>query len=257
MKMDRSDTFQSKWFIGITCLKVITMYAWIPKDMFDVTIPSVDHFIRTFSDAWPRFYEGKEFLETFPYPSGMLFILALFFLPVVLFGLDGQHLQTFFIQLPTLLADILIYYVLLRTFPTKQKRVMFIYYGSPLIFIASYLYPHHDLLPIAALLLSVFYLLRKQHVVAAVFFAVGLSLKMPVIFALPLLLIYFLKMHRTIDVMKFSIIALGTWFLLSSPFLFSKGYQLSVFYLVNFIIMSLCGSMGLRHKKWSTSPSLV
>lgn len=230
MKMDRSDTFQSKWFIGITCLKVITIYAWIPKDMFDVTIPSVDHFIRTFSDAWPMFYEGKEFLETFPYPSGMLFILALFFWPVVLFELDGQHLQTFFIQLPTLLADMLIYYVLLRTFPTKQKRVMFIYYGSPLIFIASYIYPHHDLLPIAALLLSVFYLLRKQHVIAAVFYAVGLSLKMPVIFALPLLLIYFLKMQRTIDVMKFSIIALGTWFLLSSPFLFSKGYQLSVFY---------------------------
>ncbi|MEW9501061.1 hypothetical protein [Jeotgalibacillus marinus] len=228
-KLKFKDLLRSKWFIFITIIKIITIYVWMPKEIIDSIIPFISHFLSTLENPWQFFYENNEDLNTFPYPSGMLYILSAFLLPIKLISVIPEQIQVFLIQLPTLLADIFIYYFLLRKFPTKQKYVTFIYYGSPIIFLASYIYPNHDLIAIAALFISVFYLIRKKLLLAGVLFGIALSIKMPVFFALPLLLIYLIKSHNKIDVLKYSIVVFLSWSVLVSPFLFSKGYQMLVF----------------------------
>lgn len=224
-----SDLLRNKWFILITIIKIITIYLWIPKDIIHSTLPFLSQFLTTFENPWQLVYESNGNLNAFPYPSGMLYILSAFLLPIKLISTIPEQVQVFLIQLPTLLVDILIYYFLLKTFPNKQRNVLFIYYGSPIIFIASYIYPNHDLIPIAALLISVFYLIRKNYIVAGILFGIGLSIKMPVIFALPLLLIYLMKSHKKVDLLKYGIAVFLSWTVLVSPYLLSKGYQMLVF----------------------------
>ncbi|WP_404452342.1 hypothetical protein LG329_18500 [Virgibacillus necropolis] len=223
------DLLRSRWFVVITIIKIITICVWLPKEIIDTTIPFILHFLATFENPWQFFYENNESLSTFPYPSGMLYILSLFFWPINFSIIHSENVQVFLIQLPTLLADVIIYYFLLKTYPAKQKYVTLIYYGSPIIFIAGYIYPNHDLIPIAALLISVFYLIRKNHLISAVMFGIAFSIKMPVIFALPLLLIYLIKSNKKVDVLKYSLVVFLCWSVLVSPFLLSKGYQMLVF----------------------------
>ena len=104
-----------------------------------------------------------------------------------------------------------------------------IYFCSPIIFIASYIYPNHDLISIACLLISVFCLVRKKPIMSALVFGLGLSIKIPVIFALPLLLIYIMKTYKSRDLIKFILFAIFSWLIIISPFFLSSGYQSMVF----------------------------
>lgn len=227
--MDKSKLVIRNWFLLITFIKVIIIYLWIPNDILESSLPFVSQFLMNFDNPWQLAYETQQNYEAFPYPAGMLYMLAIFLLPIKLITNTPEHVQVFLIQLPTLLADIIIYYFLLKTFPRNKKKVTLIFYGSPIIFVASYIYPNHDLIAIAPLVLSVFFLIRKKYVIAGISFALALSIKMPVIFALPLLLIYLIKSHKRIDVIKYSVVIFLTWWVLMSPFLFSEGYQMVVF----------------------------
>ncbi|CCG44340.1 phosphoribulokinase [Halobacillus halophilus DSM 2266] len=220
---------KSKWFLVITLVKVFAILIWLPVNLTESTIPFIVNYLSSFENPWIYVYQHPNSSLEFPYPAGLLYLLTLFLSPLSIFPSLSLHLQVFLIQLPTLLADILICYFLLRVFPDKKKFVILIYYCSPIIFVASYIYPNHDLIAIAALFISIFYLIRKQHVRSAVFFGIGFSLKVPVIFTLPMIALYIVKAHKIKHLWQFSVISLIAWYLIVSRFLPTEAYQSLVF----------------------------
>ena len=206
---------------GTIAFKLIILALFSSGYQADLFYPFVQHFVRHLDNPWQYFFEAGN-LKVFPYPPLMLYLLAPGALLSKLSTLP-LALQNLFFKLPTLLADILIFVLLLRMFPTKGRAVFLLYFLSPIILFASYIHSQLDLIPTALLLLSA-YLLTKQRIFwASAVFGLAISVKFHVIAALPLFLIYLVKNKR--NPLWFLVAPPGLYLLIALPFIGSTGYQ--------------------------------
>ncbi|WP_322923928.1 hypothetical protein [Paenibacillus campi] len=165
------------------------------------------------------------FNNPFPYPPLMLYILSLSDLPVT-FIHAPVILNNFFLKLPSLLADLLIYFLLLRLYPFNKNKVLIYYFASPIIMYAFYVHSQLDLLPTAVLFLSFFLLIKDRWKASAIVFGLAISIKFHVIAALPLILIYLFKNQKKLRQLFYYLsIVVGLYVLFSLPYLYSTGYQ--------------------------------
>ena len=109
----------------------------------DLFAPFINYFVQSrFSDPYLFFYE-KDFLESFPYPALMLYIMSL---PTYLFGSLGEvnvytnQYSLFLYRLPLLIADIGIFFILKSWLRNKSyNRLIWLYWFSPVLIYISYL----------------------------------------------------------------------------------------------------------------------
>ncbi len=162
--------------------------------------------------------------DSFPYHPSMLYVYGVFQIPVVLFGL-GATLQKVFFILPTIIADYLIFRILLKIFPDRENAILYLYSLSPIIIYSIYMHGQLDLAPTALLFLSVYQLLREKQVLSAVYFGLAMTFKLHVIAVLPLLVFYVYKKDKLRNVAVFLSISLLFYGFLSFPWYFDEGFR--------------------------------
>ncbi|SCW85552.1 Uridine kinase [Paenibacillus tianmuensis] len=209
----------NNFFTGIIVVKVIIMTLFSSAYQDDLFIPFVNHFISNLDNPWQYYWE-QGLPNSFPYPPLMLYILSFFGCLAKL--INGYSFQNFFFKLPMLLADVLIYFTLLKLFPSRKKEILIFYFASPFVFYAAYIHSQLDLIPTALLFFSIYLLVNDKGKLSSLVFGLALSIKFPVIAALPLLLLFLFKNKK--QLFFYLLMPFGIYLFFSLPFITSLGY---------------------------------
>lgn len=213
----------NRWLLVIFLLKVVLLFLFSSDYVFKLFIPFVEHFLSNFDNPWQYFYTHASWVE-FPYNPFMLYILSFFYLPVWAFNITCSCLQSFALKIPTFISDILITFLLIKSFPNKLKEILIFYCACPIIIYASYMHSQLDLVPTAILFLSFYFLKKQEMFFSALSFGLALSIKLHVGAAFPLMLVYVLKNYNLRKAINFFITSFLTYLFFVLPFLFSDGF---------------------------------
>ena len=203
----------------IVLLKIIILFLFSSEYNSVLFQPFVNSFINNgFINPWQFYIENNLNLDSFPYHSLMLLILAPFALLSNLFDIEVLF------KLPLLFADLLIFYVLVKSFPYKEKSVYIFYFLNPIIIYSIYVHSQLDIIPTAILLFGIYMLVQNRYNYSSIFFGLALSTKIHVIVALPLIFFYLYKVEKFNVALKYLVISLTIFLLFDLPFLFSDGF---------------------------------
>lgn len=173
--------------------------------------------------------------SAFPYPSIMLVILSI---PKFLFSFFTDNdvnaisfVDLFSIRLALLLADMVILYVLLIWLKPYRKKVMLLYWLSPILIYINFIHGQLDVLPVALLIVSLYYLFKHKFFSACIYIALAIGCKTSIILALPFILMYAFKNSAILKNNFYKGVSILIILLLvfNSPVFFSEGYWTMVF----------------------------
>jgi len=170
------------------------------------------------SNPWQFYIEHNLNLDSFPYHPLMLFILCPFTILSKLLHFDALF------KMPLLLADLGILYVLLKSFPNKEKSVYLFYFLNPIIIYAIYIHSQLDIIPTALLLYGIYLLINNKFNYSALVFGLALATKIHIIIALPLIFFYLYKIKNIKVAFKYVLVSLIIFLLFDLPYLFSEGF---------------------------------
>ena len=209
----------NNYFKIIVLLKIILLFIFSSEYNSLLFKPFVDSFINNgLINPWQFYLENNLNLNSFPYHSLMLLILAPFALLSNLFDIEALF------KLPLLFADLSILYVLLKSFPYKEKSVFLFYFLNPIIIYSIYIHSQLDIIPTAILLYGTYLLMLNKYNYSSVMFGLALSTKIHVIVTLPLIFFYLYKIEKVKVAFKYLAISLIIFLLFDLPFLFSDGF---------------------------------
>jgi uridine kinase len=130
----------------------------------------------------------------FPYPPLMMillgiprFILGIFFPPetgYISFADIAALRVTIFI------ADTVILFILLRWLKQHTRKVMWLYWLSPVFLYINYIHGQLDVIPVCLLFLALYALFKKQFITTCLLLAFAICCKTSMLLALPFILIY-------------------------------------------------------------------
>lgn len=181
--------------------------------------PFVNSFVdNSLQNPWEFYVEHKLNLDSFPYHSFMLLLLYPFAALSELLHFDALF------KLPLLFADLGIFYVLIKSFPNKEKNIYLFYFLNPVIIYATYIHSQLDIIPTAILVYGIYLLISNKYVYSSVVFGLALATKIHIIIALPLIFFYLFKAENLKIAIKYVAIALAVFLLFDLPFLFSDGF---------------------------------
>ncbi len=235
----------NKWFLGILAVKILFSFFFASDVFVKGFLPFIDHFVSSgFQNSYEVFTQLGD-LRAFPYPSGMLLVMAIprLIFSIFFVGSGINFLQIFALHVPVLLADIVIYCLLGFLLETKEKQVIWFYWASPILFYINYFHGQLDVIPTMFVLLSLFFLLKQKELWAFIILGFGLAVKSHLFIALPLYFVYlYVNKRGVVKSFQAIIVPLVVYLALTLPFLFSTGYQEMVinsveqgkFFLLNF-----------------------
>jgi uridine kinase len=203
----------------ILVIKVLILLVFSSEYSSMLFQPFVNTFINNgLINPWQFYVEHNLNLDSFPYHSLMLLILWPFAALSNLF-----HFEALF-KLPLLFADLGILYILLKTFPNKEKSVYLFYFLNPIIIYAIYIHSQLDIIPTAILFYAVYLLMLNKFNFSSVVFGLALATKIHIVIALPLLFFYLYKIKNIKVAFKYVAVSLTIFLLFDLPFLFSHGF---------------------------------
>jgi uridine kinase len=133
------------------------------------------------------------------------------------------HFEALF-KVPLLFADLGILYVLLKSFPNKEKSVYLFYFLNPIIIYAIYIHSQLDIIPTALLLYGIYLLMINKFNYSSLVFGLALATKIHIIIALPLIFFYLYKIKNIKIAFKYVLASLIVFLLFDLPYLFSEGF---------------------------------
>ncbi|MBL0686868.1 MAG: hypothetical protein JJV94_03470, partial [Sulfurospirillum sp.] len=154
----------------------------------------------------------------------MLYILSIPTILINLFNIESQIFSNFIFKLPLFIADITIFFILLNLFSRKQNRVILFYFINPIIIYAIYMHSQLDIIPIALLFISLYFLIKNKLLYFSIFLGFALSTKLNILIVLPLLFFYLLKKYNIKKTLIYTLIPFGILFLFDLPYLLSSGF---------------------------------
>ena len=214
---------QNPLFVAAFALKVC-IGLWFSSDFKDLLfIPFITEYISTAQNPWATFLAAPSSAE-FPYHPIMLYIMSLFYAPVVWLNLSSPLLTNLFFKLPLLISDIVITATLLGFFPHRKRHVLVFYVLSPIVFYASYLHSQLDLITTALFMVSLFTLYKGRGIQAGLWLGLAISSKLHIVIALPLLCLYVLRQFGLKSALKYTLSCLGVYLFVTGPYLLSPGF---------------------------------
>lgn len=215
-------------FIGLCIIKIFFLITFSSHYLSVFFKPFITHFLCYFDNPWQHSYQNGLGVE-FPYHPLMLYILSLFYAPVYLLGITHELVQNSFLKLPILLADISIFYLLCRMYPSKKKIAVLCYFASPIILYAAYMHSQLDLIPTAMLVCALYFLRNEKALHASFAFGCALATKLHIAACVPLVLVYGLRVFGYKRSLLCAVISLGTYAAISFRYFLSPGFYHLVF----------------------------
>ena len=186
-------------------------------------MPFLEHFIQNGGNPWNYFYINPVNVE-FPYHPLMLYILSFFtYIPITLFD-SHWFLTNAFFKLPLILADLTIFWMLIKLFPDNKKDAFLYYFLSPIIIFSTYMHSQLDIIPTAFLFASIYFIYKKKWTVSSIIFSFGLLTKLHIIVVLPLILIFIYRNTNLKQSLKWIVLPLIIYSIFVIPYLIKPGF---------------------------------
>lgn len=211
--------------IIIIISKLILMGLFSSDYQNELFIPFIKCF--NFNNPWNYTYYNHLQYE-FPYYPFMLYIYSIGIFIIKILQINNISLINIIFKLPTLFADFIIFWTLLKIFKGKEFRVLFLYYMSPIILYSAFMHSQLDILPVMLLFLSIYALKKQKIIKSSIFYGLAISTKLNTLLVLPIILIYLLKNKKIKELGLFFLNVLLIYLIISIPYLFSQGYQYMV-----------------------------
>jgi len=225
--------FRSKVFISVLLFKLILSFLFGSDFLVKGTIPFVNYFVESqFSNPYDFFFSLGH-MKVFPYPPMMLYLFTVFrFLLSFLFTAEWNLIMPvhlFVYRLPIVIADILIYYVLVQLLKPKEILVTLFYWCSPILIYINYIHGQLDVIPIALLFLMIYFIYRNKFLLASITLGMSIATKTHIVLVFPVFFVYLWKQRLGIKkIIHYTFTSALTYLIILLPFVFSKG----LFYLV-------------------------
>jgi hypothetical protein len=187
-------------------------------------IPFVKHFVTFFDNPWQWAYLNQDTVGVeFPYHPLMLYTLSPFAFVIEKMAVENVFLVNLIFKFPILFADLTIFYILVKV--TKNYIKSFYYYFcSPIILYAAYMHSQLDILPVALIFASFYYLKNNKIYVASLLYAAACCFKMNSALLLPVFIIYLYKKHHQLRTVYSLLLIFLVYAIVSLPYVFSEGY---------------------------------
>ncbi len=216
------------WF-GLV-LKLLISLFFASSYLRELFAPFGNYFISSgFDDPYQYFNQNGKGVE-FPYPP---FMLALFTLPrMLLWPLFPGAVEAFtmadslIFRLPLLAADFAILLVLIRWLKTRTRQVLIWYWLSPVLIYINYFHGQLDVIPIAIMMISLYFLFKSRWLLAFVCLGLAIATKTNMVLVLPFYVLFLFKSSQVNwKQIVVSILALiVTVAIINAPFLGSADY---------------------------------
>lgn len=196
------------------------IFLMAPLAVSDWYVPFLNISTSQFSlDPWSAWLNAGGTPIAFPYGYAMWLI----FLPLtIVTKLLGIPLLYGY-GLTVLAADIGLLYVLRRLIPNRERLLLAVYWLSPIVILASYVFGLNDLIPVLLLTLAFYFTKQLKLKFAGLALVAAISAKLSMVLALPFFLIYLFNNRALRQLMhEFLIGLLIAGAVLIVPFIFSS-----------------------------------
>jgi uridine kinase len=220
-------------FILGLAVKIALSFFFSSTYLRDLFVPFINQFVLSgFHNPWDFFFAlGR--LNSFPYPPAMLWIMSI---PRLLFSpflspdwTQVTALHLFVARIPLLVFDIGALLLLIRILPAHQKRILQIYWLSPIVIFISYIHGQLDIIPTTLFLFVVYLILNRSYRWAALAFAVAAATKSHVLIATPFIFIFLYRQKIQWSILLQAIlIFVITYASLLAPYIFSDSFRAMV-----------------------------
>lgn len=218
---------KSPFFWGVFLIKLAAGSFFASSYFAGLFVPFLEQFANhPLTNPYDVFlYLGE--LRHFPYPAFMLYTLEIVRLPLRWLGLvdPDLHLAILIYRLPLLLADIGILLILCHWIRERGQMVMYLYWGSPVLFYITYLHGQLDVLPVFLLIVAVYLLLHERLILSALVFACGMAAKTHLFVILPFIGVYIWQnTHSLKRILQFGVLSIIGFLTINLPYLLSNGF---------------------------------
>ena len=225
--------FLSKLCLIIFILKIVFSFFFASYYMKELFTPFINWFVEEgFKNPWEYFYSINS-LKMFPYPTVMLWIMAV---PRIIFdGLVSSDwnlatpIHIFLMRIPLLVSDLILFYIFLKLFPLKRTIVLYIYWCSPIIFYVNYIHGQLDIIPTLILFSSMLLLIEKKYLLSCLLLSLAAATKNHIFVFVPFYFIFLYRQRLTTSKLFFYLFQfLFVYIILILPY-FSKGFVNLIF----------------------------
>ncbi len=218
---------KSKLFWTGLLLKLLIAAFFASGFMEELFAPFGNHYIRNFDDPYTYFIQNGSGNE-FPYPPLMLWLFSLprlILSPLIPISEQFNIADALIYRLPLLLADFAILLVLMRWLKNKTREVLIWYWLSPVLIYINYFHGQLDVIPMALLFSSLYFLFRNKWMLSFLFIGLAIGTKTNMLLVLPFYFIYLLKnSHAGFKTAGISVLTLvSTILIINLPFISSEG----------------------------------
>ena len=183
------------FYLGLA-VKIILIVIILPGAVTEWYVPFLENSIAFGSlDPWSSWQENGGSLLAFPFGYAMWgTLLPIAFLCEML-GLPLGYGYA----LTLLICDFTLLCVLNSIINARQRLILFSYWLSPVVILATYILGLNDVIPALYLLFSILFIKRHQLIAAGAFFGLAVSAKLSMLTVLPFLLLFLFKNKNEID----------------------------------------------------------
>ena len=176
-------------------------------------------------------YRNIELLEksylSFPYSNLMYFILLPFYF-------IGKLLNLSFINLSYLFFEMILIYLLQKTFSISKRNLIFVLVLNPLLIYSIGILGQLDFVPLTLFITSLYFLRKKNEINSLFFLVLSFSTKIIFIVLLPVVFLYFLKFNKNVnETINTVAITIIPSVVLNLQYFFDQKYKETILYGVN------------------------
>jgi uridine kinase len=221
-------------------------FAGVIIKLFLGTFLASDYLVHLFTpflkySTTQHFFGGYDYFTTygrgneFPYPSVMLIILCIPKYILSFFSSSNLDQVSFIdilsVRIALFVADCVMLYVLLQWLKKYTKQVMWLYWLSPILIYINYIHGQLDVIPVALLFVSLYYLFKNKFLSSCIYLALAIGCKTSIFLAVPFILIYGYKnlIRKKIVFWQGVFVFLLLCSLVNLPLLFSNGFKQMVY----------------------------
>ncbi len=230
--MSRLEPWKVCFYIGLL-LKIVLGTFLASHFLTDFFTPFVDYFVKSGFNSPYEFFLEKNQQRFFPYPALMLYILSV---PKILINVfisqdtSSSFINLFAFRIPLLIADIGIFLVLKSWLRNKPLKVVLFYWLSPVLLYITYIHGQLDIIPVALLFVSLFFLFKEKFVISAIFLGLAFSTKTNIFLVYPFFFLYlYSKDVKITDLLIFFAASISVFLLSNLPYIFDPAFFLTVF----------------------------
>ncbi|MDA7547850.1 hypothetical protein N8812_01990 [Acidimicrobiia bacterium] len=176
-------------------------------------------------------YKDIQLLEksylSFPYSNLMYFILLPFYF-------IGGLLNLSFINLSYLFFEIILIYLLQKTFSISKRNLIFVLVLNPLLIYSIGILGQLDFIPLTLFIASLSFLRQKNKMYSLFFVILSFSTKIIFIILLPIVFLYFLKFNKNLsEILNTFAITITPSLVINIQYLLDQNYKDTILFGVN------------------------